>query len=60
MQHIWMVIGMAAASENMQELKDRLAQRFGKVPIQLTFYLPASRSPYRVQKARLGVDREPD
>lgn len=41
MQHIWMVIGMAAASQSMQELKERLAQRFGRVPIQLTFYLPA-------------------
>ena len=55
MQHIWMVIGMAAASENMQELKDRLAQRFRQSP-HTTYVLPAaSRSPYRVQKARLVV-----
>lgn len=41
MQHIWMVIGMAAASQSMQELKERLAQRFGRIPVQMTFYLPA-------------------
>jgi hypothetical protein len=35
-----MVIGMAAASRNMQELKERLAERFGRVPVQLTLYLP--------------------
>lgn len=40
LEHIWMVIGMAAASENMQQLRDRLAERFGRVPVQMTFYLP--------------------
>lgn len=49
MQHIWMVIGMAAASQSMQELKERLAQRFGRVPIQLTLYLPA---PDRLQGSK--------
>ena len=40
MQHIWMVIGMAAASQTLGELKARLAERFGRVPVQLTLYLP--------------------
>jgi hypothetical protein len=40
MEHIWMVVGMAAASDSMQELRDRLAERFGRVPVQMTFYLP--------------------
>ena len=40
LEHIWMVIGMAAASNSMQQLRDRLAERFGRVPVQMTFYLP--------------------
>ncbi|TGD99132.1 hypothetical protein EU555_14515 [Methylobacterium nonmethylotrophicum] len=41
MEHIWLVIGMAAASTSLQELKDRLAERFGRYPVQMTMYLPA-------------------
>jgi hypothetical protein len=43
MEHIWLVIGMAAASSTLQELKERLAERFGRQPVQLTLYLPAPR-----------------
>lgn len=39
-EHIWMVIGMARACQTMPELKQRMAEQFGRVPIQLTFYLP--------------------
>lgn len=39
MEHIWMVTGMAAACRDMQGLRERMAERYGKVPVQLTFYL---------------------
>lgn len=39
MEHIWMVTGMAAACKTMQELRDRMGERYGKVPVQLTLYL---------------------
>jgi hypothetical protein len=39
-EHIWMVIGMASASHSMRELRDKMAERYGRKPVQLTFYLP--------------------
>ena len=40
MEHIWMLVGMAAACGNMPELRSRMAERFGHHPVQLTLYLP--------------------
>jgi hypothetical protein len=40
MEHLWTVVGMAAACENMGELRRRMAERFGRIPLQLTMYLP--------------------
>lgn len=42
-EHIWMVIGMAAACQNMPELRARMAERFGRTQVQLTLYLPTQR-----------------
>lgn len=39
-EHIWMVIGMAAACQDMPELKSRMAERYGRHAVQLTMYLP--------------------
>lgn len=39
-EHMWMLIGMASSCETMQELREKVAQKFGRVPVQLTFYLP--------------------
>ena len=39
-EHIWMVIGMATACQDMSELRQRMAERFGREGIQLTLYLP--------------------
>ncbi len=39
-EHLWMLIGMAAACQSMPELKDRMAERFGHKPYQYTLYLP--------------------
>jgi P63C domain len=39
-EHIWMLIGMASACETMPELRQKMAQKFGRVPMQLTLFLP--------------------
>jgi hypothetical protein len=39
-EHIWMVIGMAKACENMNELKRRVGDMSGRSPVQRTFLLP--------------------
>lgn len=39
-EHIWLVVGMAAACHNMKELRERMAERFGRHQVQLTMYLP--------------------
>jgi len=39
MEHIWTVVGMAAACKTMPELREKMAERYGRVPVQLTFYL---------------------
>jgi hypothetical protein len=39
-EHIWMLIGVAKTCEHMTELRDRMAELNGKIPVQLRFYLP--------------------
>lgn len=39
-EHIWMVIGMAKACYNIEELKEMLATQFGRQRVQLSFFLP--------------------
>lgn len=39
-EHIWMVIGIAKTCTTMKELRDKMAQMNGKVPVQFTLYLP--------------------
>lgn len=65
MEHIWMLVGMARACDSMSDLKRRMAEQFGRVPIQLTIYVPndASRAttiltlpPSRVAREELGID----
>lgn len=43
-EHIWMLIGMASACRDMPELRQRMAERFGRERIQLTLYLPPPRA----------------
>jgi len=40
-EHIWMVIGIAKTCESMPELKQRMAQLYGREAVQFTMYLPA-------------------
>jgi hypothetical protein len=47
-EHLWMLIGMAAACQTMPELKQKMAERFGKQQIQFTMWVdPPSRQPSR-------------
>lgn len=39
-EHIWMLVGMASACQSMPELRERMAQKFGREGVQLTLYLP--------------------
>ena len=39
-EHIWMVVGMASACYSMGELRQKMAEKFGRHPVQLTLYLP--------------------
>lgn len=39
-EHIWMLIGMAASCKTMTELRQKMAERFGRQQVQLTLYLP--------------------
>lgn len=41
-EHIWMVIGIAKTCTTMKELRDKMAQMYGRVPVQYTLYLPAA------------------
>lgn len=45
LEHTWLVIGMAASSQSLSELKGRLAERFGRHGVQLTLYLPPPKKP---------------
>ena len=42
-EHIWMVIGMATACHDMPELRQRMAEKFGRESVQFTLYLPPAR-----------------
>jgi hypothetical protein len=42
-QHIYTLIGIAKACHTMRELKDKMAELYGKHPVQLTLYLPKPR-----------------
>lgn len=49
-EHIWMVIGLAKACHSMPELKARMAELYGRQPVQLTMFLPPPNN--TVQSAR--------
>lgn len=37
-EHIWMLIGIASACDSMPEFRRRVAERFGRVPVQMTMF----------------------
>ena len=42
-QHIYILIGVAKTCHDMRELRDKMAEMYGKSPVQLTLYLPKVR-----------------
>lgn len=43
-QHIYTLIGIAKTCRDMRELKDKMAEMYGRSPLQLTLYLPKSKA----------------
>jgi hypothetical protein len=39
-EHLWMLVGMASACHTMPELRQKMAEKFGRQPVQFTLYLP--------------------
>lgn len=39
-EHLWMLVGMASACGSMAELRRKMAEKYGRTPVQLTLYLP--------------------
>lgn len=40
-EHIWLVIGMASTCDDMDQLRERMAEKFGRQRVQLNLFLPA-------------------
>lgn len=55
-EHLWMLIGMAAACQTMPELRQRMGERFGRHPVQITLFVdpPARRPASASNGATLG------
>lgn len=53
-EHLWMLIGMAAACQTMPELRQRMAERFGKQQVQFTLFIdpPAHRKPAALARSQ--------
>jgi len=39
-EHLWMTIGIATVCHDMRELRQRMAERFGREPVQFTLFMP--------------------
>jgi P63C domain len=45
LEHIWMLIGMARSCNTMMELRQVMAEQFGRHPVQLIMFLPRRSAP---------------
>jgi hypothetical protein len=43
-QHIYTLIGVAKTCHTMRELRDKMAEMYGKTPVQMTLYMPTPKS----------------
>ncbi len=39
-EHIWRLVGLASACHSMEELRRRMAEQYGRIPVQMTLFLP--------------------
>jgi hypothetical protein len=44
-EHLWMLIGVASACTSLSELRQRMAERFGKHQVQFTLFIDPPREP---------------
>jgi hypothetical protein len=57
-EHLWMLIGMAAACSSMPELKQKMAERFGRQPVQFTLFMaPPGPQPPRPLRPRTDAGK---
>lgn len=42
-EHIWVIVGIAKTCSNMSELRDKVAELYGRRSVQLRLYLPAEK-----------------
>ncbi|AWI27318.1 hypothetical protein HYN49_13410 [Flavobacterium pallidum] len=40
LEHIWQLVGMASACTTMEELRRKMAEKYGRIPIQLSLFVP--------------------
>jgi hypothetical protein len=40
-EHIWMLVGMSRACHSMRELREKMAEQYGRRPVQFTFFIPS-------------------
>lgn len=38
-EHLWMLIGMASACQSMPELRKKMAEKYGRIPVQWTLFV---------------------
>lgn len=50
-EHLWMLIGVASACHTMGELRQRMAERFGKQQVQLMMFIDPPNSPLALPPA---------
>ncbi len=41
MEHIWQLVGMASACHSMEQLRRKMGEKYGRVPVQMTLFVPA-------------------
>lgn len=56
-EHIWMLIGVAAACNTMAELRQRMAERFGKHQVQFTLFIDPPAEPRALPAAQEHPER---
>jgi hypothetical protein len=56
-EHIWMVIGIARTCYNMEELKQKMRQMFGKGQVQYDLFLPTPRQAQPLAKQPLTPEQ---
>lgn len=43
-EHLWQLVGMASACSTMPELRRRMGEKYGKIPVQLTIFVDAEKN----------------